>query len=57
MKDYENPYRKMLYENEKEMFTVLGNPNDNAFLLQQAKLSKQFAASIRQIRKRMHLTD
>ena len=57
MKDYENPYRKMLYENEKEMLTVLGDPNDNAFLLQQAKLSKQFAASIRQIRKRMHLTD
>jgi hypothetical protein len=47
----------MLYENEKEMLTVLGDPNDNAFLLQQAKLSKQFAASIRQIRKQMHLTD
>ncbi|MFN9804482.1 MAG: DUF4954 family protein [Bacteroidota bacterium] len=57
LKDYENPFRKMLYENEKEMLTVLGDPNDNSFLQQQEKLSRRFAASIRQIRKRMQLSD
>jgi hypothetical protein len=55
MKDYENPFRQMLYSNEAEMLTVLGDPNDNTFLQQQEKLSKQFAAGIRRISRRMKL--
>ena len=31
-KDYSATSRKMMYETEKEMFAVLGNPNDNEFL-------------------------
>jgi hypothetical protein len=31
-KDYVSTSRKMMYESEKEMFAVLGNPKDNEFL-------------------------
>lgn len=31
-KDYVSTSRKMMYENEKEMFSVLGNPKDNEFI-------------------------
>jgi hypothetical protein len=31
-KDYEDPFRRMLYENEEEMIAVLGRIEDNAFL-------------------------
>ena len=34
-KDFQNPFRKMLYDNEKEMEAVLGNMNDNVFIRQQ----------------------
>ena len=32
LKDYQSISRKMMYETESEMFTVLGDPNDNSFL-------------------------
>jgi hypothetical protein len=32
LKDYQSISRKMMYETESEMFSVLGNPNDNEFL-------------------------
>ena len=31
-KDYTNPYRKMVYENNNEMNKVLGKLEDNSFL-------------------------
>ncbi|MGV3527468.1 MAG: DUF4954 family protein [Flavisolibacter sp.] len=34
-KDYENPYRRMVYENDAEMEAVLGKLQDNTFILQQ----------------------
>jgi len=55
MKDYENPFRQMLYDNETEMLAVLGDPNDNSFLQEQEKLSKRFAAKIRRISRSMKL--
>jgi hypothetical protein len=55
MKDYENPYRQMLYSNEAEMLAVLGDPNDNSFLREQERISRQFAATIRRISRRMKL--
>jgi hypothetical protein len=36
-KDYSNPFRKMLYDTEKEMEKVIGALKDNAFILQQQK--------------------
>lgn len=53
LKDYENPFRQMLYENEAEMLKVLGDPNDNSFLREQDKISRRFTADIRKIRRRM----
>lgn len=37
LKDYENPFRSMVYENEDEMMSVLGKPASNSFI----KLQKQ----------------
>jgi hypothetical protein len=34
-KDYKNPFRKMVYENEEEMEKVIGKLQDNAFIRQQ----------------------
>nr|MBA2746505.1 DUF4954 family protein [Flavisolibacter sp.] len=34
-KDYENPFRKMVYENEEEMEAVMGSLEDNVFINQQ----------------------
>lgn len=38
-KDYTNPFRKMLYDSDEEMNTVLGKLEDNSFVqLQLASL-------------------
>ncbi len=34
-KDYTNPFRKMVYENEMEMNAIVGDLNDNSFIEQQ----------------------
>ncbi|MEO6670521.1 MAG: DUF4954 family protein [Ferruginibacter sp.] len=36
-KDYTNPYRKMVYENNKEMLNVIGKLEDNGFIQDQMK--------------------
>ncbi|MEO8772305.1 MAG: DUF4954 family protein [Ferruginibacter sp.] len=36
-KDYTNPYRKMVYENNKEMLNVIGKIEDNGFIQDQMK--------------------
>ena len=50
-KDYSNPFRKMVYENEAEMNAIVGDLNDNSFIEQQVadqmKLNK-FIAEIKQ---------
>lgn len=53
MKDYENPFRQMLYDNEAEMLQVLGDPNDNSFLREQEKINRRFTARVEKIRLRM----
>ncbi|MCA6468051.1 MAG: DUF4954 family protein, partial [Chitinophagaceae bacterium] len=53
MKDYENPFRRMLYENEAEMLQVLGDPNDNSFLREQEKFNRRFTVRVDRIRLRM----
>jgi hypothetical protein len=55
MKDYENEFRKMVYANETEMKAVLGDPAQNAFLLQQQKETVLLKKTMQQIRKQFVL--
>jgi hypothetical protein len=41
-KDYQNQFRKLVYENEKEMNEVMGRFADNPFIAQYRKKTKQF---------------
>ena len=45
-KDYENEFKKMVYENEKEMEEVVGKLEENAFILQQKEELKVFTKTI-----------
>jgi hypothetical protein len=49
-KDYQNPFRKMIYGNEEEMDTVLGSLEDNVFISEQEKELKEFISSIEKIK-------
>ncbi|MEI8142336.1 MAG: DUF4954 family protein [Chitinophagia bacterium] len=41
-KDYTNPFRKMVYENQAEMDAIVGDLNDNSFIIEQVEAQKQF---------------
>lgn len=45
-KDYQNTFRKMLYDNDKEMEQVLGNLDDNVFIKDQEASLKKFKKQI-----------
>src|SRR5436190_394366 len=45
-KDYQNEFRKMVYDNEKEMEKVIGKLKDNAFINQQQEELKQFKKQV-----------
>jgi hypothetical protein len=49
-KDYQNAFRKMVYDNEKEMEQVVGKLEDNVFINQQQEELKRFQQSIQRIR-------
>jgi hypothetical protein len=40
-KDYTNPFRKMVYQNQAEMDAIVGNLNDNSFIAKQIADQKQ----------------
>jgi len=46
-KDYSNPFRRMVYENEGEMDAVVGRLADNAFIRQQQQEFEQYSSSIK----------
>jgi hypothetical protein len=48
-KDYANPFRKMVYETEKEMEKVIGALKDNSFILQQQEEQEKFRKEIAQL--------
>ncbi len=48
-KDYKNPFRKMVYENDAEMDTVLGSLDDNSFIKQEKAAFKTFKKRIDEI--------
>lgn len=54
-KDYTNPYRKMVYENEQEMEAVTGSLNDNSFILQEQEKFQQVKKEVNSILKLLQL--
>lgn len=48
-KDYENPFRKMVYENESEMNMVMGALENNSFISMKKQETKEFKAAVRKI--------
>ncbi len=48
-KDYSNPYRKMVYENNEEMNTVLGKLEDNSFIQGQFEELEAFKLMVKAI--------
>ena len=49
-KDYTNPYRKMVYENNTEMNAVLGKLEDNSFIQDEFKGLEDFKEQIKKIK-------
>ena len=47
-KDYDNPFRNMVYADEKERDQVLGSLEDNSFIQSEKKESKKFMEQIDQ---------
>ncbi len=48
-KDYDNPFRKMVYENEEEMNCVLGSMEDNGFIDLKKHEARLFRATVKKI--------
>ncbi|MFL5739428.1 MAG: DUF4954 family protein [Flavisolibacter sp.] len=48
-KDYQNEFRKMVYDNEAEMNEVVGRLDDNVFIAQQKEEFTRFRASIEKV--------
>jgi hypothetical protein len=49
-KDYTNPFRKMVYENEAEMNAIVGDLNDNSFIAQQIAAQEKLNVFITEIK-------
>ena len=54
-KDYQNEFRKMLYENSSEMNVVTGKLEDNSFIKEQRENLSDFKKTIQRIIKQMKL--
>ena len=48
-KDYQNEFRKMIYDSEAEMESVIGKLDDNVFIKQQQEELKSFQKQIEAI--------
>jgi hypothetical protein len=49
LKDYRSTSRKMMYETESEMYSVLGDPDDNSFLLISETKFEEFKSAIQKL--------
>ncbi len=49
-KDYESPFRQMVYETKKEMEKVIGELKNNAFILQQEAELKNFREKVKELK-------
>jgi hypothetical protein len=54
-KDYNNPFRKMVFENQTEMNKVLGKLDENSFIIEQRKEMDDMNKQIKQIIKKWKL--
>jgi hypothetical protein len=54
-KDYANPFRKMVYDTQKEMEKVVGSLKDNVFIRQQREELIQFKKQVTAITKDLGL--
>lgn len=54
-KDYTNPYRKMVYDNNEEMNKVIGSLEDNNFIQDQFKKLEEFKEEVEGIKKNITL--
>jgi carbonic anhydrase/acetyltransferase-like protein (isoleucine patch superfamily) len=48
-KDYLNPFRKMVYENQAEMDQVVGKLDDNSFIKNQDKIFQEYQATVQHL--------
>ena len=53
-KDYENPFRQMVYESEAEMNKVIGSLSENSFLLQENEEFQEMKTRINTILKKIN---
>jgi hypothetical protein len=51
LKDYKNPFRKMVYDSQEEMDIVIGDLEENSFIKQEKDSLKKFKQSVQVIRK------
>lgn len=49
-KDYENPFRQMVYETKKEMEKIIGKLKDNAFIVQQEAELQEFRKKVKALK-------
>jgi hypothetical protein len=54
-KDYKNPFRKMVYENEAEMNKVIGSIDNNSFILEQNQLLEGLTEQVNNYKKQLKL--
>lgn len=54
-KDYQNEFRKMVYDNEEEMENVIGKLDDNVFISQQREAFSQFRSTIESVIEQFNL--
>ncbi|MEO8720339.1 MAG: DUF4954 family protein [Ginsengibacter sp.] len=52
-KDYSNPFRKMIYENQAEMNAVVGKIEDNSFIQDQFKELEKFKKTVKALVKKI----
>lgn len=53
LKDYTNPFRKMVYDNDKEMTNVMGRFEENNFIQQQLKELDDLKKDIRSVSRKL----
>ena len=54
-KDYHNPFRKMVYDNRKQMETVLGKLDDNSFITKKIAEMKSYRERAKELLKKLKL--
>lgn len=54
LKDHDNPFRKMVFDNQKEMEKVIGKPSENEFILERQEELATFTKDITSLMRRVN---